>query len=125
MEVVEKKNKNKQYKPILEGIPIGRCTSLVGTGKSSLRRWRRKPLRTLRKTGLHRSKLSTRFRRPVYREQQRMKRNRWRVDPADEPKFWSTIKNEVVALSTKPPEESEAKADEILYRHSFHVMLTK
>ena len=28
----------------------------------------------------------------VYREQQRMKRNRWRVDPADEPRFWATIK---------------------------------
>ena len=48
-----------------------------------------------------------------------MKRNRWRVDPADEPKFWARLKNELVALSTKTPEESQAKADELLYRIVF------
>jgi glycerol-3-phosphate O-acyltransferase len=52
----------------------------------------------------------------VYREQQRMKRNRWRVDPADEPHFWSTIKDELVALTNKTPEEAQGKADEILKR---------
>ncbi len=52
----------------------------------------------------------------VYREQQRMKRNRWRVDAADEPRFWSKVKDEVVALAAKPGEESAPKADELLYR---------
>src|SRR5690606_20406259 len=49
-------------------------------------------------------------------EQQRMKRNRWRVDPPDEVNFWSGVKEELVALGGKTQEETQAKADDILYR---------
>ena len=55
----------------------------------------------------------------VYREQQRMKRNRWRVDPADEPRFWGNVKEELVALATKTQEEIQAKADELLLSNRF------
>jgi glycerol-3-phosphate O-acyltransferase len=45
-----------------------------------------------------------------------MKRNRWRVDPKDEPQFWSAVKDELVSVTNKTSEDAEKKAGEILYR---------
>ena len=119
MEVVEKKNKNKQYKPILEGIPDWPVYQLSKNRKEFIEEVAQKTFAHIKKNRPSPKQIIDEIQATVYREQQRMKRNRWRVDPADEPKFWSTIKNEVVGLSTKAPEESEAKADEILYRIVF------
>ena len=119
MEVVEKKNKNKQYKPILDGIPDWPVYQLSKNRKEFIEEVAQKTFSHIKKNRPSPKQIIDEIQATVYREQQRMKRNRWRVDPADEPKFWSTIKNEVVALSTKTPEESEAKADEILYRIVF------
>ena len=48
-----------------------------------------------------------------------MKRNRWRVDPKDEPAFWAGIKEELAAANQDLPEKSQEKADDILYRIIF------
>src|SRR5689334_8792952 len=46
-----------------------------------------------------------------------MKRNRWRVDPPDEQKFWAKVKSDLVELTSKPlADEGTYKEDEILKR---------
>src|SRR5260221_24283 len=50
----------------------------------------------------------------AYREQNRIKRNRWRVDPKDDSSFWSSVKNELVELGAREPEEVKPKVDELL-----------
>jgi glycerol-3-phosphate O-acyltransferase len=52
----------------------------------------------------------------AYREQNRIKRNRWRVDPKDDSSFWSKVKNELVELSAKDADAVRPKVDELLDR---------
>ncbi|MFZ6013544.1 MAG: 1-acyl-sn-glycerol-3-phosphate acyltransferase [Bacteroidota bacterium] len=116
MEVAEKKNKNKRYKPILEGIPDWPVYQLSKNRKEFIEEVAQKSfqhVKQLRPTG---KQLLDELEATVYREQQRMKRNRWRVDPEDEPRFWAKIKEELVALTNKESEEAQTKADDILYR---------
>ncbi len=116
MEVVEKKNKNKQYKPILDGIPDWPVYQLSKNRKEFIEEVALKAFDQIKKNRPTTKQVIDELQATVYREQQRMKRNRWRVDPADEPKFWGNIKEELVVLATKSPEDSQAKADELLLR---------
>lgn len=116
MQVAEKKNKNRQYKPILDGIPDWPVYQLAKNRKEfveEVAQYAFSEIRKARPTARH---LLDELEATVYREQQRMKRNRWRVDPPDEPVFWSNIKEELVNLSGRPQEEVDQKADDILYR---------
>jgi glycerol-3-phosphate O-acyltransferase len=116
MEVAEKKNKNKRYKPILEAIPDWPVYQLSKNRKEFLEDvvlhafQQSKHLRPTTK------QLIDELEATVYREQQRMKRNRWRVDPPDEAAFWTSVKEELVSLTNKTSEESQKKADDILLR---------
>ena len=116
MEVVEKKNKNKRYEPILEGIPDWPVYQLSKNRKEFIEEVAQRTFAQIKKNRPTTKQIIEEIQATVYREQQRMKRNRWRVDPSDEPRFWATTKDEVVALLAKEPEESAAKADELLYR---------
>lgn len=116
MEVVEKKNKNKKYKPILEGIPDWPVYQLSKNRKEFIEEVAQKSFARIKETRPTTKQLMDELEATVYREQQRMKRNRWRVDPADEPIFWAKVKEELVALAGKPEQEIEAKANDILYR---------
>jgi glycerol-3-phosphate O-acyltransferase len=116
MEVVEKKNKNKKYKPILEGIPDWPVYQLSKNRKEFIEEVAQRAFKSVKELRPTTKKLTDELEATVYREQQRMKRNRWRVDPPDEPVFWSNIKEELVNLSGKPQEEVDQKADDILYR---------
>lgn len=116
MDVVEKKNKNKRYKPILDGIPDWPVYQLSKNRKEFIEEVAQKAFTEIKKNRPTAKQLLDELEATVYREQQRMKRNRWRVDPADEPRFWGTMKEELVALSTKDPEECQPKADELLLR---------
>jgi glycerol-3-phosphate O-acyltransferase len=116
MELVEKKNKNKKYKPILEGIPDWPVYKLSKNRKEFIedvanRAYER--IKSLRPTP---KQLVDELEATVYREQQRIKRNRWRVDPEDESKFWVKIKEDLAHIATKPPEEQEPVAELILRR---------
>lgn len=116
MEVVEKKNKNKKYKPILDGIPDWPVYQLSKNRKEFIEevtQYALSRIKELRPTTKH---LIDELETTVYREQQRMKRNRWRVDAEDEPRFWSTLKDELVALAGKTPEETQQKAEELMQR---------
>jgi glycerol-3-phosphate O-acyltransferase len=116
MEVVEKKNKNKKYKPILEDIPDWPVYQLSKNRKEFIEEVAQKAFARIKEVRPTTKHVLDELEATVYREQQRMKRNRWRVDPPDEPRFWSSIKEELVSLSTKSPEEVQVKADELLHR---------
>lgn len=116
MEVAEKKNKNKPYKPILDGIPDWPVYQLSKNRKEFIEEVAQKAFNEIKKNRPTTKQLIDELEATVYREQQRMKRNRWRVDPADEPRFWSNVKEELVALSPKKEDESLIKADELLLR---------
>ena len=114
MDIVEKKNKNKPYKPILEGIPDWPVYQLSKNRKEFIEEVVQKALDDIKELRPSRKQLIDELEATVYREQNRMKRNRWRVDPADESSFWSKIKNELVELSSLTQEEGEKREDEIL-----------
>jgi len=116
MEVVEKKNKNRRYEPILDGIPDWPVYQLSKNRKEFIEEVAQKAYSEIKKNRPSTKQLIDELEATVYREQQRMKRNRWRVDPADEPRFWANIKEELVAFATKTPEECQTKADELLHR---------
>jgi len=116
MEVVEKKNKNKKYKPILDGIPDWPVYQLSKNRKEFIEEVAKKTFARIKESRPSTKQLTDELEATVYREQQRMKRNRWRVDPADEPRFWAGIKEELVALAGKSPEEVQTKADALLMR---------
>ncbi|MCI0750648.1 MAG: 1-acyl-sn-glycerol-3-phosphate acyltransferase [Flammeovirgaceae bacterium] len=114
MEVLEKKNKNKRYKPILQGIPDWPVYRLSKNRKEFLDEVAQKSFYRIKQLRPTRKQLLDELEATVYREQQRMKRNRWRVDPPDESKFWAKIKEELVALTSKPSEEVDKHIDSIL-----------
>ncbi len=109
MQVAERKNKNKQYKPILDGIPDWPVYRLSKNRKEFVEQvadYAFSQVKTLRPTA---KQLLDDLEVTVYREQQRMKRNRWRADPKDEPAFWARIKEDLAAAN-----QEQEKADAIL-----------
>lgn len=116
MEVVEKKNKNKKYKPILDGIPDWPVYQLSKNRKEFIEEVAQKTFARVKELRPTTKRLTDELEATVYREQQRMKRNRWRVDPPDEAQFWSSIKEELMGLGTLTPEATDVKADELLLR---------
>lgn len=116
MEVVEKKNKNKKYKPILDGIPDWPVYQLSKNRKEFIDEVAEKSFQRIKEVRPSTKQLIDELEATVYREQQRMKRNRWRVDPTDEPRFWADIKEELGTLVNKSPEEAQPKADALLQR---------
>ncbi len=116
MEVIETKNRNKKYKPILDGIPDWPVYQLSKNRKEFIEEVVQHTLGKIREARPTLKQQIDELEATVYREQQRMKRNRWRVDPEDEQRFWANIKEEIVAFAGKPPEEFAPKVDEILTR---------
>lgn len=115
MEVLEKKNKNKKYRPILDGIPDWPVYQLSRNRKEFIEEVAQKSVERIRQLRPNRKQLIDDLEATVYREQQRMKRNRWRVDPPDEQRFWAGIKEKLVELSNKPDDGSGAE-DKLLQR---------
>ena len=113
--LVEKKNKNIGYEPILKGIPDWPVYQLSKNRKEFLEEVTKKSIEQIRLIRPSRKKLIEELEATVFREQNRMKRNRWRVDPKDESRFWLKIKNELVELNNKTPEVAGKKEEELLY----------
>jgi glycerol-3-phosphate O-acyltransferase len=108
MEILEeKKNKNKEYKPILEGIPDWPVYQLSRNRKEFIEEVTEKSVARILEIKNSGKKLRDDLEATVYREQNRIKRNRWRVDPKDEKKFWADIKAALVELNNKPVEGKE------------------
>jgi glycerol-3-phosphate O-acyltransferase len=122
VEVLEKKNKNKKYKPILEGIPDWPVYRLSRDRKEFIEEVAQNSIRRIKEIRPTRKQLIDELEATVYREQQRMKRNRWQVDPEDEGKFWSGMKHALLDLTNKPVDEneSEIKKEEELLSEIIH-----
>jgi glycerol-3-phosphate O-acyltransferase len=116
VEVLEKKNKNKRYKPILDGIPDWPVYQLSKNRKGFIEEVTSHSFKRIKELRPTRKQLIDELEATVYREQQRIKRNRWRVDPKDEPRFWSKIKEDLIELTSKPLDEATRKEDDILKR---------
>ena len=116
MEIVEKKNKNIGYEPILDGIPDWPVYQLSKNRKEFLEEVSQKAYDRVRELRPGRKQLIDELEATVYREQNRLKRNRWRADPPDEAAFWSSIKNELVELSSRSEFINDKKEEEILKR---------
>lgn len=116
MQVAEKKNKNKQYKPILDGIPDWPVYRLSKNRKEFVEEVTRYAFSQIKQARPTTKQLLDELELTVYREQQRMKRNRWRVDPKDEPQYWAGVKEQLAAIGQDLSETSQKKADDILYR---------
>ena len=116
MEVVEKKNKNIGYEPILEGIPDWPVYQLSKNRKEFIEEVAQQALEEIKKLRPSRKQMIDELEATVYREQNRLKRNRWRVDPQDESAFWAGVKKDLVELSSKPAEGTEGREDEMLKR---------
>jgi glycerol-3-phosphate O-acyltransferase len=116
MEIEEKKNKNRKYKPILEGIPDWPVYKLSKNRKEFTEEVAQKSFERVKELRPSTKQLIDELEATVYREQQRMKRNRWRVDPEDEPRFWASVKDDLLHLAGKTADEQEEKANELLKR---------
>ena len=114
VEVLEKKNKNKKYEPILEGIPDWPVYRLSRNRKEFIEEVATRSAERITQLRPSTKQLLDELEATVYREQQRMKRNRWRVDPPDESKFWSGIKQELIDLGAITEEEKQKKSQELL-----------
>ncbi len=115
MEILEeKKNKNRPYKPILDGIPDWPVYKLSKNRKEFIDEVTQKTIARIKELRPVRKNLLDDLEATVYREQNRIKRNRWRVDPKDDSKFWSGIKNELVGLGNRPIEETDKAIDLLL-----------
>lgn len=117
MEILEeKKNKNRRYKPILDGIPDWPVYQLSKNRKEFIEEVAAKSVERIKELRPNIKQLITDLEATAYREQNRIKRNRWRVDPKDDQRFWAKVKNELVELSGKDNDEAESIANEILQR---------
>lgn len=115
MEILEeKKNKNRPYKPILEGIPDWPVYQLSKNRKEFVEEVTQKSIERIKLLRPSRKQLIDELEATAYREQNRIKRNRWRVDPKDDSKFWAGVKNELVELRPKNSEDAGTREDEIL-----------
>ncbi len=112
----EKKNKNRKYKPILDRIPDWPVYQLSKNRKEFIEEVTRKAVERIREMRPSFKQLIDDLQATAYREQNRIKRNRWRVDPKDDSSFWSKIKNELVELSGKNPDDVQPKVDDLLGR---------
>ena len=117
MEILEeKKNKNKKYKPILDGIPDWPVYQLSKNRKDFIQEVTQKSVERIHELRPSPKQLIDDLQATAYREQNRIKRNRWRVDPKDDSSFWSKVKNDLVDLGAKDPDEVKGKVDEVLER---------
>ena len=115
MEILEeKKNKNKPYKPILDGIPDWPVYQLSKNRKEFIAEVTEKALGRIKELRPNLKQLIDDLQATVYREQNRIKRNRWRVDPKDDARFWSALKSELVELGSKKEEEVSRAVDKIV-----------
>jgi len=110
----EKKNKNRKYEPILEGIPDWPVYQLSKNRKEFIELVTQQSIIRIKALRPTRKQLIDDLEATAYREQNRIKRNRWRVDPKDDSRFWSNVKNELVELSSKDPETTGPIVDVLL-----------
>lgn len=107
----EKKNKNRRYDPILENIPEWPVYQLSKNRKEFLEDVTSQTVQRLAERRPTRRQILDDLEATAIREQNRLKRNRWRVDPADESKFWHQIRTRIAELNKEESEDTRPAAD--------------
>ncbi len=110
----EKKNKNRPYKPILEGIPDWPVYQLSKNRKEFIEEVALKSQTRIKELRPNTKQLFDDLQATAYREQNRIKRNPWRVDPKDDSRFWASVKNELVELSAQNQDDIQKPLDDLL-----------
>jgi len=113
--IEEKKNKNIEYKPILESIPEWPVYQLSQNRKAFLEGVIEKSIKHIHELRPARKQLIDELRVTVFREQNRIKRNRWRIDPKDDSAFWKHIKTELNSIENGSQEGEGNKEEELLF----------
>lgn len=108
MEILdEKKNKNRKYDPILERIPDWPVYALSKQRKAFIEEVAEKTVqKILELKGEKKQTLVDELEATAIREQNRLKRNRWRVDPKDESKFWAGVRAELSIIKEVKTDDS-------------------
>ncbi|MBN8578786.1 MAG: 1-acyl-sn-glycerol-3-phosphate acyltransferase [Cytophagales bacterium] len=117
----EKKNKNRKYEPILERIPEWPVYQLSKNRKEFIELVTQHTLARIKELRPTRKQLIDELEATAYRELNRIKRNRWRVDPKDDTRFWGQVKNQLVELSGKSAETGsveDALLEKIVQRYA-------
>ena len=96
--VVDKPNRQKKYKPILSGTSEWPVVRLSKNRKQFIDYVTRTTVERILENNSSEDSLREEIETTLYLEKLRIKQNPWKVDPADEAKFWSGVKNELVDL---------------------------
>lgn len=123
MEILEeKKNKNRPYEPILEKIPDWPVYALARQRKAFIEEVADKTLeRIILLRQNKKQALIDELESTAIREQNRLKRNRWRVDPKDEPKFWAFVRTELTSIRELQDEDTtriNALLRKVIFRYA-------
>lgn len=109
-----KSNKRKKYEPILHGTAEWPVVQLSKNRKQFLQEVVDETLENLLDKNPTPAHIIEEIESTMFREQLRIKRNPWKVDPEDEYSFWQSIKDQLVELSVNHPSMEDAKG--VLYK---------
>lgn len=108
------RSKNKSYDPILPGASDWPVVQLSKNRKKFIKQVIEEALSRINEANPGRQDLREELETTLYREKLRIKQNPWRVDPADDYRFWEKVKDELVGLAVE--HEARDKEEEILRR---------
>ncbi|MTI22167.1 glycerol-3-phosphate acyltransferase [Fulvivirga sp. RKSG066] len=109
-------SKNKSYEPILPGTEDWPVVQLSKNRKQFIGEVVDTAVARLSAENNGKNNLRDEIENTMYLEQLRIKQNPWRVDPDDEYKFWSSIKDELVDLAGET--NSRAKEEALIRKIS-------
>ncbi|PGH39580.1 MAG: acyltransferase [Candidatus Nephrothrix sp. EaCA] len=122
MEILEEKNKNKGYKPILDGIADWPVYQLSKNRKEFLDEVSQKAIERIVEMRPVAKDLFGELESTILREQNRVKRNLWRADPPDDKQFWGKLRDELTSSSADGnPEAQRAILTQIITRYTAQI----
>jgi glycerol-3-phosphate O-acyltransferase len=118
--ITDKPTRNKKYKPILPGTADWPVVRLSKNRKQFIEYVAQTTIDRIIAANKGREKLREELESTLYLEKLRIKQNPWKVDPPDESKFWSEVKNDLVELvGAQNTEEKERKIlERIVHRYA-------
>jgi glycerol-3-phosphate O-acyltransferase len=102
-----------RYSEIIPKTKEWPIVQLARNRKAFLQEVTNESFETIKKLGRGKS-LREELEMTVYREKMRVKNNPWRVDPADDQKFWQSMQSRLVESQGMDPEDAKIEEDAIL-----------
>ncbi|MCA6073825.1 1-acyl-sn-glycerol-3-phosphate acyltransferase [Fulvivirga sedimenti] len=96
--LTDKPTRNKKYKPILPGTADWPVVRLSKNRKQFIEYVAQTTIERIIAANKGKEELREELESTLYLEKLRIKQNPWKVDPPDESKFWSGVKNDLVDL---------------------------